>query len=161
MRTEALTSAQSRYYEKNKEKIKAKQKAYREANPDRFMKYRKKHAEQTDWNFFARKRAEERPWAARHTEIKQRAKKRGIEFSITSEYLRSIWPSDNRCPVLGIEFNRGKCSVNRDCAASIDRIDPSKGYIEGNVQVISQRANRIKNNATVEELKLLVEYMSR
>jgi hypothetical protein len=40
---------------------------------------------------------------------------------------------------------------------SIDRIDPSKGYTPDNVWLISQRANRIKNDATPEELKLIAE----
>lgn len=35
-------------------------------------------------------------------------------------------------------------------------IDSSKGYIKGNVWVVSKRANTIKNNATLEELELLV-----
>lgn len=36
--------------------------------------------------------------------------------------------------------------------ATLDRVDSSKGYIPGNVQVISHLANRMKNNATVDEL---------
>jgi hypothetical protein len=36
---------------------------------------------------------------------------------------------------------------------SFDRIDPTKGYIKGNVQIVSQRANRIKSNSTLEEFE--------
>lgn len=37
---------------------------------------------------------------------------------------------------------------------SIDKVIPELGYVRGNVWVISNKANRIKNNATLEELKL-------
>ena len=39
----------------------------------------------------------------------------------------------------------------------IDRIDSSKGYVKGNVRVISKRANTLKNNATIEELELVLK----
>lgn len=46
----------------------------------------------------------------------------------------------------------------RPNAASLDRIDNSKGYVRGNVMVISLRANAIKNNATAEELTAVAAY---
>jgi len=56
------------------------------------------------------------------------------------------------CPILNIPlFIEGKVQTNN--SPSIDRIDNSKGYIKGNIIVISYKANRIKNNATVDELE--------
>lgn len=81
---------------------------------------------------------------------KARAKQRGEEFSI--ELGDIIVPEV--CPILGIplKYNRG---VKQDNSYSLDRIDSSKGYIKGNIWVISLRANRIKNDSTVEELRLI------
>ena len=90
---------------------------------------------------------------------KSRAKKKGVEFNISLEDI--VIPSS--CPVLGIPlfieegfYGKGKNPNN----PSLDRIDPNKGYIKGNVQVISWRANDLKKNGTLEEFKKLVEFLS-
>jgi len=83
------------------------------------------------------------------------ARKKGIEFTINPDDL--IWPTN--CPALGLEIDyitRGKLLPNMP---SIDRIDPKKGYVPGNVAVISFRANTIKNNATPEELESVARYI--
>ncbi len=60
------------------------------------------------------------------------------------------------CPYLGIKLDYRRASEKGQKrtpdAASVDRIDPTKGYVPGNVQVISDLANRMKQDATVEEL---------
>lgn len=62
------------------------------------------------------------------------------------------------CPLLGIELSYEKFEGNTpNNYATLDRIDSSMGYEEGNVQIISFRANTLKSNATLEELKLLVK----
>lgn len=82
---------------------------------------------------------------------KHRAKKKHLDFNITLEDI--VLPKI--CPLLEIPLtmSKGKASEN---SYSLDRIDSSKGYIKGNVWVISNRANLLKNNATLEELELLV-----
>lgn len=81
---------------------------------------------------------------------KQNAKTRGIEFSITED----DFEIPNFCPLLNIrlELNIGQGKKKRHNSPSLDRIDSSKGYIKGNVWVISDRANRMKNDATMDEL---------
>jgi hypothetical protein len=90
----------------------------------------------------------------------QRAKKRGHVFTITPADI--VVPT--HCPLLGVVLKRrdgnkkGTASPN---APSIDRIDPSVGYEKSNIQVISHRANSIKNNATFEEFERMYENWKR
>ncbi len=85
---------------------------------------------------------------------RNRAKAQGIEFSLSIDDI--IVP--DVCPILGIKleiaFDHAK-----DGSPSIDRIDPLKGYVRGNVQIISHKANTIKSNATLAEMRLLLAHM--
>ncbi len=83
--------------------------------------------------------------------VKARAKRRGLEFNL--ELSDIILP--NRCPVLDIPFEYN----HKDWTYSLDRTDNFKGYIKGNVQIISNKANRIKGDATVEELQKVLNHM--
>jgi hypothetical protein len=53
------------------------------------------------------------------------------------------------CPILDVPLDYKK---HTEYSPSIDRIDNSKGYIDGNIQVVSIKANRMKNSATESEL---------
>lgn len=44
---------------------------------------------------------------------------------------------------------------------SIDRIDSTKGYTKDNIQVISSKANTMKSNASVEELRMFAYWVLR
>jgi microcompartment protein CcmL/EutN len=55
------------------------------------------------------------------------------------------------CAVLNIPIVYNSEIINNPHAASIDRIDITKGYIKNNFQIISYRANIIKSNATLEK----------
>jgi len=82
---------------------------------------------------------------------KRRSKKMGVEFNLTLDDI--IIP--NKCPLLEIELFNGNGSHCSN-SPSLDRIDSSLGYIKGNVHVISFRANTIKQDATIDELQLLI-----
>jgi hypothetical protein len=84
---------------------------------------------------------------------KARAKKNGIPFSIT--YDTMVVPEV--CPVFKIPLQCGR-GTRTDNSPTLDRIDPSLGYTEDNVRVISWRANRLKSNMTVGELEALYLY---
>jgi hypothetical protein len=56
------------------------------------------------------------------------------------------------CPYLGVELITDKDKCNHPNYYTIDRIDSSKGYVKGNIQIISFLSNIMKNNATIDEL---------
>jgi len=54
------------------------------------------------------------------------------------------------CPILGLELDWFSES-RKENSPSFDRVDPGKGYLKGNVVIMSWRANRIKNDGTASE----------
>ena len=88
-----------------------------------------------------------------------RSKKRGIDFNVSVKYLENIFPSDNLCPIFNCEMTF--CNTDKSNSASIDRKNPDKGYIEGNVQWICTKANTLKSNAHPYELMRLANYTVR
>lgn len=85
-----------------------------------------------------------------------RAKSRGIEHTITTA---DLLPLPEFCPVFGtrLEYKKGHGKPGPN-AASVDRIDNSKGYVLGNVVIVSQRANVMKNDGTVEEHRRIADF---
>ena len=80
---------------------------------------------------------------------RQRAHEGGLDFTITQSDIRAVWPKDNKCPILGIELevHQGEHGPQRQ-SPSLDRVNPRKGYVLGNIAVISYKANCIKQNET-------------
>jgi hypothetical protein len=63
------------------------------------------------------------------------------------------------CPILSIELDYFAEETHQDNSPSFDRVDSSKGYVTGNVIIVSWRANRIKNNGTAEEHQKIANFM--
>ncbi len=82
---------------------------------------------------------------------RRRAKEDGCECTITEEDIKIPFA----CPLLNIPIFKSE-NFGAPSSPSLDRINPNGGYVPGNVWVISHRANNIKSNATLEELKLIV-----
>lgn len=78
-----------------------------------------------------------------------RATKKGIDFNITEEDIKI----PDVCPLLEIPIAIGT-KDDYENSPSLDRIDNTKGYIKGNVWIISKKANSMKNSATPEELDI-------
>jgi len=89
-------------------------------------------------------------------DAKHRAKKFNRPFNIECEDI--VVPA--KCPLLGISLFRGVGKVGSN-SPSVDCLRPELGYTKGNVWVISYRANTIKNNLTLEQLKSFVTKVER
>ena len=126
-----------------KERLLETSKAWRKANPER----RKETARA---NYYRDGQL------TKFRQIKRKCRYEGIPFDLTVDDLKI--PS--HCPVLGIPLvswhERG---CRPDGTPSVDRVIPSLGYVKGNVRVISERANRLKQDASLGELEALVCYV--
>lgn len=91
-----------------------------------------------------------------YNSAKQHSKKLNLDFNLTEEYIKEIYPKDNCCAILKENFIISNKSKNNN-SASLDRIDSKIGYIIGNIQVISFKANQIKSNCTLSELELMIK----
>jgi actin-related protein len=138
------------YREENKEKLQAKSKEYYEKNKEAIReKTSKRKAEQYRDNP-EQSLAKQKEWKINNPEryllqgAKARAKKQGIPFDIT--YQDIIIPEF--CPYLGCKLEM----FSEWSSPSLDKKVPSLGYVKGNIQVISTKANTMKNNATQDEL---------
>lgn len=87
--------------------------------------------------------------------IRQNAKNKKLEFNITIDYIETLMKlQNNRCFLSNILIHI------EDGSASLDRIDSSKGYIEGNVQWVHRTYNRMKNILTQKEFIQLCKLVS-
>ena len=104
-----------------------------------------------------------RAYRLRHLEseifrrAQKRAKLKGIVFKLRVSDI--LIPSE--CPILGIPLFLGTGPGGGDNSPSLDRKNNDKGYISGNVQVISNKANVMKNSASVWELVSFAKWVQK
>jgi hypothetical protein len=82
-----------------------------------------------------------------------RSRQKGTEFTITKEDV--IIPEI--CPILDIPLTKGDGYLPN--SMSLDRVDNTKGYIPGNIRVISRKANLMKSSLTLDVLEKLIKYI--
>lgn len=109
----------------------------REDNPEKVKKSKRRSWRNQD------------PRKKMYLQSKNRSKRKDIEFNLSIEDI--VIPK--KCPLLEIEFIPGTQDYYEQ-THSLDRIDPKKGYIKGNVWVITKKANSMKNSASQKELML-------
>lgn len=117
--------------------ILAYQKQYRKDNPDKIRRWRQSNPERVMLH-----------------KAKVRAKEENVPFDLEPEDI--VIPEV--CPVLGIKLEQG-VGVMQDSSPSLDKIIPRLGYVKRNVRVISYRANRIKCDASEEEIQKVLNYI--
>ncbi len=135
------------YYRKNKDKLRKAFKESYEKLKENPKAYEKHLQAGRDWR-------RSNPEDNMLQQARKRAKEKELEFNLDVSDI--IIPT--HCPVLGIKLER--LDKRHSGSPSLDRIDNTKGYIKGNIAVISWRANSIKKDATLEELKAIVNYLS-
>jgi hypothetical protein len=145
-----------RYYENNKEKVKEQAKEYYANNKEQILEtvHTYREANRDTLREKGREYYRRKPENRMLNRARSRAKKHNMDFNLDESDIAI----PTHCPLLGIELYiaEGRKAV-KDNSASLDRIDSAKGYVKGNVWVISHRANTIKSNSTLEEIKLLVK----
>lgn len=143
------TSYNRKYKEKNKEHVQQLMSVWNEKN---FSRRQEK----------ARQYKKEYPEKIMLGQARIRARDKGLAFNLTEEFLRGLIVATKVCPVFGTRLSYGESRGKQlPDSASLDRVDPTRGYIENSVRIISWRANEIKKDASKEELRQILTYMER
>lgn len=143
------------YREENKEVLKQKNKEYYEQNKEQLKERHKKNRLEKYKADPKKDTAKQKEWKLNNIErylvqsARNRAKKYNLPFDITHEDV--VVPEF--CPYLGIKL----VPFSEWSSPSLDKIIPELGYVKGNIQVISTKANTMKNNATQDELVRFAE----
>ena len=95
--------------------------------------------------------------------FKKRAKQQKVPFDLTVEDIRDLLKNGgNICPVLGVKMTISELgSGDTNYSPSFDRIYPKKGYVKGNIVIVSNKANRIKTDATVNEIRKVADFYEK
>ena len=104
------------------------------------------------WCEYSNNYRKRNPNRSRFFLLRSSSKSRGIPFNLDEEFFFNV---PEVCPVLGIPLD----GRDKDHQWSVDRLKPALGYVQGNVKIISMRANRLKNDSTITEIERILSYM--
>ena len=157
---EARKRAKQKYESKPevKEKKKLARKAYRQRPEvkERIKQQKKEYYKTPKGKEYLRRKRNKRNFVPKLlVGVRKRCRialSKGIDipYNLDIEYIKSILPKDMLCPALGVKIIPGGGSTKN--SPSIDRIFPEKGYVKGNVVIVSFEANAIKFTATPDEI---------
>ncbi len=129
------------WYQKNKEKILKEKKEYYTENNSKILIQKKEDRQKNPEKFLLRR-------------SRYRAKKLNLPHDIELSDIKI----PDFCPYLGIPIIVGDRQKNNN-SPSLDRIIPELGYVKGNIEVISDRANTVKSNGTADEHDIIAKRM--
>lgn len=89
--------------------------------------------------------------------MRARSAAKGIPCDVDKEYVYAILT--DTCPVFGTPFVFVGAGKAGNDSPTVDKLDPAKGYVRGNIVVISQRANAIKSNATWKQIRRVADWL--
>jgi hypothetical protein len=158
VRSDIMKDSQHKYYLANKEKLKEKAKQYYIKNKEKCIieSSRRQKENPIKMEEYRQRWFTKRPLYSLLHNCKRRAKENNIPYDLDLDYIESLL-QPTHCPVLGIPID----GLTRETSMSLDKVVPQLGYTKGNVCFISMKANRMKQESTLEELKLIVAYLER
>ena len=96
------------------------------------------------------------------TKVKNEAKRRGIEYSVTPKHLWEIYQQQRGlCALSGLPLHFGRVREVWGFTASVDRIDSTRGYVVGNIQWVHKDVNIMKNSYTQKYFTSLCNLISK
>lgn len=94
--------------------------------------------------------------------LKRIADKRKLDCSVNIDYLDNLLVMQkSKCALSGLDISLTTDDSEIERTASLDRIDSSKGYIEGNVQWVHKEINKIKQNLSQDRFIELCNLVSK
>jgi hypothetical protein len=136
---------------KNNERLKQRRRELYAASSERRMRIAAENADYRRRNRDAKLAYDRNRYETRRPDVMLwHARRRAAKLKIPCTIAKSDIVIPNLCPYLGVPFaKRG------DYVPTLDRIQPHLGYTPENTLVVTKRANRIKNDATWQELLLI------
>ncbi|MCA9749601.1 MAG: hypothetical protein KC414_10900 [Romboutsia sp.] len=89
--------------------------------------------------------------------IHQSAQARNLDFDLSFSEVKRLL-SVKKCFYSGEELESDEKSENQ---RTFDRVDNTKGYVNGNVVACTKKINHLKNNLTIEEIKIIVKGLKK
>lgn len=148
---------QRAYSAANRQRINERQREYRVENKERFDEYRRTYYSNPEVIKRVREQSRKywrQSWSKyKLSALRNRAKREGMDFDLDESDLTL----PEFCPVFGIPLiiSDSKLSAN---SPSVDRIDNSRGYVKGNIVVVSHKANSMKRAANLAEMRQLADF---
>lgn len=149
------------YYQKNKEAILQRQKETKEERSETLAAWKDRNREKMNAYLREYRKGEafqSLPSSSLTAQLikraKARAKIKGVPCTITSEDITI----PEVCPVFKVPMYKGEGRAH-DFSPSIDEVVPGLGYVPGNIQIISLKANMMKQNSTPEQLREFAQWI--